>query len=133
MERKFRNSRDIDNLLSRIKHLALHDSTEAFPGDNNGIANQGTEDLNLERLEKQLKVIHEISKLQLEEEESRHKYDIAKFLMYGSIVILGILIVLGYFKDDYEAPKLWWTFLGPLVGYLLRVLFVEGKAQYKKR
>jgi len=85
--------------------------------------------LELADLEKQIGLLREHTALQERLRREKHKRGIANFILFGSLIFLASLFVIGVFRDDFEPAKLWWTFVGPLVGYLLRVLFEDrGRA-----
>lgn len=85
----------------------------------------GSEDLYLTDLEKQIGLLRERIHLQERQKTGQHKRRIANFILFGSLIFLALLFVIGLFRDDFEPARLWWMFVGPLVGYLLRVIFED--------
>ena len=87
------------------------------------------EDLDLADLDKHIRLLRARIEIQEQQRKGMHRRAIANFILFGSLIFLASLFVIGVFRDDFEPAKLWWTFVGPLVGYLLRVLFEDkGRA-----
>ena len=66
-------------------------------------------------------VEHRIRQESLREKHKRH---VANAFLGGTLAILCVFVVAGIVTGkEFDAADKWWAFVGPLVGYLLRVLF----------
>lgn len=92
-------------------------------GSEDDVDLHGPEELDIADLEKQIGLLRTRVNLREQQRKEQHKRRIANFVLFGSLIFLGLLFVVGIVRDDFEPAKLWWMFVGPLVGYLLRVIF----------
>jgi hypothetical protein len=74
-------------------------------------------------------VEHRIKQESLKEKHKRH---VANAFLGGTLVVLCGFVIAGIVTGrEFDAADKWWAFIGPLVGYLLRVLF-EARDQGKQ-
>ncbi len=80
---------------------------------------------NLGQISRWTRTLSKIREYRLWQRTKRH---VAAWILGSSLAVLAILVVVGSFGDgNFTGAKTWWMFVGPLVGFILRVLFDASK------
>jgi hypothetical protein len=56
-----------------------------------------------------------------------HRRINASFILRLALLVLAALLLIGVVTQSFRAAEIWWAAMGPLVGYLIRILFEQTR------